>query len=375
MYFIHRFRPGQRAALKVMRKALSYVRAFGRTSRAAAAFVSLCALAPISATHAAPASSGPSDAATAAPDTSLAEIIVTGTNIRGVAPTGSELTAITQDDILASGINTTSELLATVPALASFDTRPRSQGAGLPTTGPDIHGLGPQATLILINGHRVPGQGTLTTGVDPSALPPSMIQRVEIVSDGASAVYGSDAVAGVINFILRRDLNGVEVSGQTGFADGGYKEYNANFAAGKTWSTGFLVIGGQYLENTALPGSARRFNTSNLTSIGGSDNRSTQALEPNVTIGNQTFAGPGYSPGTLNKLDVAQLADIIPHETRKSFYLNFGQDVTSHVRLFADLGYIDRETVIDGPQSGATFTITSASPYFRALEQVPLPRR
>jgi iron complex outermembrane receptor protein len=353
-----------------------------RTSRVAAVFASLCALGTMSATtsvhaqggsgapsavatNAAPASSGPSNAATAAPDTSLGEIIVTGTNIRGVAPTGSELTAITQDDILASGINTTSELLATVPALASFDTRPRSQGAGLPTTGPDIHGLGPQATLILINGHRVPGQGTLTTGVDPSALPPSMIERVEIVSDGASAVYGSDAVAGVINFILRRNLNGVEVSGQTGFAHGGYREYNANFTAGKTWSTGFLVIGGQYLENTALPGSARSFNTSNLTSIGGTDNRSTQALEPNVTIGNQTFAGPGYAPGTLNKLDVAQLADIVPHETRKSIYLNFGQDITSHIRLFADLGYIDRKTVIDGPQSGATFTITNASPYFK----------
>jgi iron complex outermembrane receptor protein len=352
----------------------------GRTSTAAAVFAFLFAFAATSAstsaraqavasktTNAAPASSGQSDATTAATGADLAEIVVTGTNIRGVAPTGSELMSITQDDILASGVDTTSELLATVPALASFDTRPRSQGAGLPTTGPDIHGLGPQATLVLINGHRVPGQGTLTTGVDPSAIPPSMLERVEIVSDGASAVYGSDAVAGVINFILRKNLDGVEVSGQTGFAEGGYKEYTANFAAGKTWSTGFIVVGGQYLENTALSGSARSFNTSNLTSIGGSDSRSTQALEPNVTIGNETFAGPGYAPGTLNKLDVAQLADIIPHETRESIFLNAGQDITDHVRLFADLGYINRETNTMGPQSGATFTLTNASPYFRSF--------
>ena len=349
------------------------VRRLGRTPRAGAVFACLCAIAAISAPTSARAqaattkTSGQSDAANPQSGAELAEIIVTGTNIRGVAPTGSELMAITQADILASGINTTSELLATVPALASFDTRPRSQGAGLPTTGPDIHGFGPQATLVLINGHRVPGQGTLTTGVDPSAIPPSMIERVEIVSDGASAVYGSDAVAGVINFILRKNFNGLAVSGQTGFAAGGYKEYNVNFTGGKTWDSGFIVIGGQYLENTRLAGSARSFNTSNLTSIGGSDNRSTQALEPNVTIGNQTFAGPGYAPGTLNKLDVAQLADIIPHEVRKSIYLNAGQDITAHVRLFADLGYLDRDTVILGPQSGATFTLTNASPYFKSF--------
>jgi hypothetical protein len=132
----------------VTRNTFLYVRCFGRTSRAAAVLASLCALGAISATTSARAQQ--SAAAAAAPETSLAEIVVTGTNIRGVAPTGSELTSITQDDILASGVNTTSELLATVPALASFDTRPRSQGAGFPTTGPDIHVLGPQPTLVLI---------------------------------------------------------------------------------------------------------------------------------------------------------------------------------------------------------------------------------
>ena len=94
-------------------------------------------------------------------------------------------------------------------------------GAGSYT--PTLHGLGASAsngTLILIDGHRLPLSGINHTLADPSVIAPLAIERVEILPDGASAVYGSDAVAGVLNFITRRNFEGFEGNVQAAFADG-----------------------------------------------------------------------------------------------------------------------------------------------------------
>ena len=80
----------------------------------------------------------------------------------------------------------------------------------------NLRGIGPYATLVLVNGHRVVGN---TRSVDPSIIPTLGLERVEVVADGASAIYGSDAVAGVVNLIPRRTLNGVEATARYGTAD------------------------------------------------------------------------------------------------------------------------------------------------------------
>ena len=147
-------------------------------------------------------------------------------SIRGAAPVGSNLITVGREEIEASGAQTIQQVLRSVPAVTGFG----NSGAGAVGQGgggaggfqsfdgagsytPTIHGLGASAsngTLILIDGHRLPLSGINHTLADPTVIAPLAIERVEILPDGASAVYGSDAVAGVLNFITRRNYDGFE---------------------------------------------------------------------------------------------------------------------------------------------------------------------
>jgi iron complex outermembrane receptor protein len=292
-------------------------------------------------------------------------VTVTGTRIRGMQPVGSHVISVTRRDILMQGSQTTSGLLATLPALSSFNTHPHpDSGGALPTTAPDIHGLGGAATLVLVNGHRLPGAGILTTYADPSLLPLGLIDRIEVVADGSSAIYGSDAVGGVLNFILRKRIDGTEASAGVGFANGYYQK-TYELSSGRVWSTGTLAIAYQFEKNTALTGSDRSYNTGNLTHLGGGDSRSLQSPEPNVTINGVTYAAPAYNPGTLNRYDLVKQSDLIPAERHQSVFLNFQQTIGERITINADLGYMDRWTTLYSPQAGVTFSLTSSNPYFR----------
>src|SRR5690606_22197446 len=112
-------------------------------------------------------------------------------------------------------------------------------------------GIGPSATLTLLDGHRLPGSGTGGAYSDTSVVPILALRRMEIIADGASAIYGSDAVAGVVNLILRRDLNGVEANARYGFADG-YDTRQFGVAAGKTWGTGQFMATFEHSYHSAL---------------------------------------------------------------------------------------------------------------------------
>ena len=157
--------------------------------------------------------------ATPTPTGELQRVEVTGSRIKRIdAETASPVQVITRDQIDRSGAKSVSELLTSVPAsnVGSFNENAVASftpGAG----GVSLRGLGAQATLILINGRRVApfgfASGGQTTFVDVNSIPIEVIERVEILLDGASAIYGSDAIGGVVNVILRRDYAGVQISG------------------------------------------------------------------------------------------------------------------------------------------------------------------
>ena len=112
-------------------------------------------------------------------------------------------------------------------------------------SGLNLRGLGPDATLTLLNGRRMSYDG-LFQALDISAIPADAVDRIEIVPDGASAIYGSDAVGGVANVILKRDFNGVTVGTRYGGAiDGGLITHEYNVTAGTTWATGGLIVAGE----------------------------------------------------------------------------------------------------------------------------------
>jgi iron complex outermembrane recepter protein len=292
------------------------------------------------------------------------DIVVTGTSIRGIAPTGSESIQLDSKAIEATGRANTAQILATIPQLASFGTKPRpSAGGGYPLTSPDIRGLGSTSTLSLLNSHRLVGLGVVNTVSDPTLLPSAAIERIEVVPDGASSTYGSDAIAGVVNVILKRNYSGLDAKFTYGMASG-YAETNASIVAGKAWGTGSILVGYQYYHNDALTGRDRSYASSDLSSRGGADGRSLNTSPPNVIIDGVNYGGPGYQAGVVNKFDNTLLNDILPRTTRHSVIANWRQDVGSRVHLFGDANYLRSYTIIYQPQRNAQLTIPSSNPFF-----------
>jgi iron complex outermembrane receptor protein len=140
---------------------------------------------------------------------------VTGSSIRRVEAEGAlPVTVITRDEIARIGATNTEQLLQTVSAISTMNATQLATGAGLSTYGQasiSMRGLGAFRTLVLVNGRRIsPFPGDDGASVNVNSIPMAAIERIEVLRDGASAIYGSDAIAGVVNFILTRNYNGVE---------------------------------------------------------------------------------------------------------------------------------------------------------------------
>lgn len=154
----------------------------------------------------------------------LDKVVVTGTHIRQVDVEGqTPVISISRTDIENSGVGSLSELLRQLPEAGAGTFW--AQGNDQDDTGPagagiSLRGLGADATLVLLNGRRVAispyAKGITTSFVDINTIPLAAIERVEILKDGASALYGSDAIAGVVNIILRNDFEGVELAASYG---------------------------------------------------------------------------------------------------------------------------------------------------------------
>jgi outer membrane receptor protein involved in Fe transport len=152
------------------------------------------------------------------------EIVVTGSRIRRKDLTGpAPVVVYTREQIQATGRVNIGEFLQTIPEQSNAIGRSTNNG-GAGAIRVSLRGIGPQATLVLLNGRRVvPGGTGADDSVDLSAIPSNVIERVEILKDGASAIYGSDAIGGVINIITRKRLDGGDVSvlgGTTSRGDG-----------------------------------------------------------------------------------------------------------------------------------------------------------
>ncbi len=163
---------------------------------------------------------------------------ITGSSIKRVdAESALPVQTISREQIDKLGVTNTEQLLQNISANSSAGGTNTSQNAGQSTYGEStasLRGLGSQRTLVLVNGRRIANYATDGTAVDINSIPLSAIDRVEILKDGASGVYGSDAVAGVINFILRKDFRGVELTGYYGkpTTSGGGKSGKFGLVAG-----------------------------------------------------------------------------------------------------------------------------------------------
>jgi len=299
----------------------------------------------------------------------IEEVIVTGTSIRGAPPTGSALVSVTREEIVAIGAQTTQDIIKDIPALGAFgQTLTPTNDFGQVGIKPSIHNIGAGATLTLLNGHRMVGAGILQTNPDPSVIPPSAIERIEVVADGASSIYGSDAIAGVVNVITRHNYQGAETSIRYGVAKN-YSTYDLNQVFGRRWDGGSVMVAGEYTRNDALFGSQRSFVTQDQRNFGYLDLRSTAAIPPNVSIGATTYAYPGFST-TPNRYDTSQVASLVPYAHRFSLFGSARQQVAPRVEVYADAFYSQRVSNNTVDPGGQTPTLTSANPFFVAVPGV-----
>ena len=176
-------------------------------------------------------------------------VIVTGTHIRRVdVETASPVITIDRQLIEDSGKATVGDLLQSLPVMAGFmPNTAMNSGFSHGRALVSLRNLGPERTLVLINGHRMTGPASSVSaapGVDVNAIPAAMIDRIEVLTDGASSIYGSDAIGGVVNIILKDKYDGFAVTadyGQSSHGDGNRR--NVGVEGGKTWSRGNLIVG------------------------------------------------------------------------------------------------------------------------------------
>ncbi|MFA5941754.1 MAG: TonB-dependent receptor [Sinimarinibacterium sp.] len=186
--------------------------------------------------------------------TKLDTIEVTGSrltraNVEGALP----VSTITREDIDVSGFTSVGELLRNTVFNSSGAFRAQSGSSAQSLVAVDLRGLGSERTLVLIDGRRAPKAPFAPTAQDLNAVPLAAVERIEILKDGASAIYGADAIGGVINIITRKDFQGVEISGQMQGTDrvGGDIE-QSSVTIGMNSEKGNLVMGASYFKRDII---------------------------------------------------------------------------------------------------------------------------
>ena len=235
-------------------------------------------------------------------------ITVTGSNIipRIEGESALPVQVITREDIERANIKTAAELVNTLPANTSpgggFETESITAGPVQPGfAGASLRGLGQQRTLILLNGRRIANYALTTSGSDLNSIPVAAIDRVEVLKEGASAVYGSDAIAGVINFILRKDFQGAEAYAQYTSPQhtGGYgKHYNVTVGYGDLAAQKFNVFATlDYQEYGGIRAKDRQFSARDYIPEEDIDNTSSNSFPANVDTSPDRVRNPTGDPG------------------------------------------------------------------------------
>jgi iron complex outermembrane receptor protein len=238
-------------------------------------------------------------------DETANEIVVTGTHISGVKPVGSEALTMDREAILATGQTSAADVVRTLPQVRNLGEfrEGGTQGGNNNQQGNavNLRGLGQAATLVLIDGHRVTNTGASQTFTEANAVPLAALERIEVVADGASAVYGSDAIAGVVNYVIRKDYEGIEVSFRESNNNGGL-EITPGITGGTNWDIGGLgrgnvLVSYEYSHRNAYRRGRNPYLRQDLTRFGGADNRlngttATAGYNGNIVVANADPDGP-----------------------------------------------------------------------------------
>lgn len=331
-----------------------------------------------------------------ADDATDQDIIVTGTNISGVKPVGSQTLAIDRSQVLATGYTNVNDVLQTLPQVQN---NPNSGGSGPvyrqggtsgyggnSTQGSAINlrGLGTSATLTLVDGRRVVPSGAASTFTESIQIPVAALERIEVVSDGNSAIYGSDAISGVINYVLRKRFDGLEVSGRDTF-DRYHNVWGGSITAGKSWGTGNIIVTYDHEDRRPFANGRSKFLRRDLTPLGGLDSRANNATlgvsSPALIVGGNgvpysyySIPGdtrPGIAFGQLtqgaNLVDQSDYTDFLGRQKRNQAAVFFNQDLAPSLSMYVESFYTKRDTSsrsYGNSRVGNNLLVCQGSPYY-----------
>ena len=324
-------------------------------------------------------SSGPASLAVAQ-DEQLEEVVVTGSRIGRASDfeSPSPISTFDREYIDNSGYLNLNQLLEKIPATGNgtFSTRGNNQDSTANgSAAVSLRGLGADATLVLVNGRRVAigsfAESVTTNFVDINSIPVAAIERVEILKDGASAVYGSDAVAGVVNIVLRNNFEGLEFT--VGYGDTSESD-SAETTLSAIWGTGGddgnVTIIFDYFQNDSLFNAERpKLATADQSSRGGQDFRSSRGFPGTFIVDGMTMVDPSCPPERdvgVCVFDYGPFNVLIPESERTGLMLLGNRNLGGDVELFTEIAVQHNNSIAQGAPTplddSAGLTVPSTHP-------------
>ncbi len=317
----------------------------------------------------------------------IEEIVVTGSRLKNVAPT-SPVVTITREEMDLKGLVTASDVVRSLPQNYSSVNKGSSTafaaqeipGNAMGTSSADLRGLGTKGTLVLVNGRRLAGSAVFDSGqINLDTIPSAAIERVEVVLDGASAIYGSDAVAGVINFILKKDYSGATTRVRYDSSANDADALALSQTFGYNWDSGNVLLALEYRDTDAVSAFNAGYTTQDLRSQGGRDHRAFWSSRPHSPA---HIFGYGALPDTFDGTEDWDATDLIPTSELPPFdaaaastntasasentsvTLTARQDLSESVSVFAEAMYSkDENMAVNGDYSTNFIPVPSTNPY------------
>ena len=326
-------------------------------------------------------------------------IEVTGSRIKRADVEGAlPVTVVTREELEASGQVTVADFMRTVSFASFGNFRPQSGSSAQSFSEVNLRGLRSRRTLVLIDGRRVAKSPNVGDAADINSIPMAAVERIEILTDGASAIYGSDAMGGVINYVLKKNFNGAETVLKYGMPEhGGGESLGAALTFGTSFADGRGRIFGtlETLFRDSIELTARDFSQTSLNNdrapepfngLGGPfADRTPRGIWPTFRVGSATrnnyfrpvdgtpvltTAGPSRSANPEFYLDLNQYGWSSPRVRRANSYLSGEFDLNDTITAFADVSYYKaRSTMrrqplaLNAPTSDALKVLAIDNPY------------
>ena len=309
-------------------------------------------------------------------------MLVLGTMIRDAQPLGTPPIRLDRSDIERTGFSTLEELMRTVPQnWGGGPTEDTFRGLEAETNSArgyalNLRGLGAGSTLVLYDGRRLASGGSEGSFTDVSNIPLASLEMVEILPNGASAIYGSDAVGGVVNLVPRRDFVGAESQARAGaVTTGSMDEYQFGQTFGTQWEGGRALLSVDYFGRSALATDQRDLARSDLRAFGGDDFDTRNGNPGTILDGGATYAIPpgqdgrslsaaDFVAGSENRYDLRAGSDLLPEQDRLSAIGFLRHDINDRLSVFADAIYARRRLDATSPGLRALLVMPSTNPFY-----------